>query len=159
MNKLLIISISLLLSVVFVMQSYGQTLSEKHTELIKNQVDSMFQKMLVFAEKLDFRELSSGVDDSHRAGFISNGKYYPDYSSLIDDVEFNARGIRQQEIAIKEKKITVLSDKIALMTASGTAEASLEDGRLLAADFHWSFIYEKIEDKWKVIYSHQSITR
>ena len=59
MKKLIIISFSLLLSFGFVTQSAGQTLSQKQTELIQNQVDSMFQKMLVFAEKLDFNKLSS----------------------------------------------------------------------------------------------------
>ena len=159
MNKLTIISISFLLSFGFITQAEGQTLSDRQTELIKNQVDSMFQKMLVFAEKLEFNELSTGVNDKHEAGFISNGKYYARYSSLIEDVKTNARGISQQDISIKEKKITVLSDKIVLMTASGVAKAKLDDGREIAADFHWSFVYEKIDNDWKVIYSHQSTTR
>ena len=159
MKQLIIISISFLLSIGFTEQSKGQTLSKRQTELIKNQVDSIFQEMLVFAEKLDFDELSSGVDDTHGAGFITNGKYYSEYSSLIEDVKLNAQGISQQDISIKEKKITVLSKDIVLMTASGVAKANLNDGRELATDFHWSFVYEKIDNKWKVIYSHQSTTR
>lgn len=159
MNKLTIISILFLLSVGFITQAMGQTLSDRQTELIKSQVDSMFQKMLVLAEKLEFNKLSSGVNDTREAGFITNGKYYARYSSLIEDVKTNAQGISQQDISIKEKKITVLSDKIVLMTASGVAKAKLDDGREIAADFHWSFVYEKIENDWKVIYSHQSTTR
>jgi hypothetical protein len=159
MKKLIILSVSFLLSFGFITQSVGQTLSKKQTEIIKNQVDSMFQKMLVFAEKLDFDKLSSGVNDKHEAGFISNDKYYTSYSSLIDDVKINARGISKQDILIKEKKITVLSDKIVLMTASGVAKAKIDDGREIAASFHWSFVYEKMDNNWKVIYSHQSTTR
>lgn len=159
MNKLIIISVSFLLSFGFITQSEGQTLSKRQTEIIQNQVDSMFQKMVVFAEKLDFDELSSGVNDTHEAGFITNDKYYASYSSLIEDVKTNARGISKQDISIKEKKITVLSDKIVLMTASGVAKANLDDGREIAADFHWSFVYEKMDNNWKVIYSHQSTTR
>lgn len=119
----------------------------------------MFQKMLVLAEKLEFNKLSSGVNDTREAGFITNEKYYARYSSLIEDVKTNAQGISKQDISIKEKKITVLSDKIVLMTASGVAKAKLDDGREIAADFHWSFVYEKIDNDWKVIYSHQSTTR
>lgn len=159
MNKLTIISILFLLSFGFITQTIGQTLSDRQTELIKNQVDSMFQKMLVLAEKLEFNKLSSGVNDTRKAGFITNGKYYARYSSLIEDVKNNAQGISKQDISIKEKKITVLSDKIVLMTASGVAKAKLDDGREIAADFHWSFVYEKIDNDWKVIYSHQSTTR
>lgn len=159
MKKLIIISISLLLLFGFVTQSAGQTLAKKQTEQIKSKVDSIFQKMVVLAEKLDFDKLSSGVNDKHEAGFITNDKYYASYSSLIEDVKINARGISKQDISIKEKKITVLSDKIVLMTASGVAIAKLDDGREIAANFHWSFVYEKIDNDWKVIYSHQSTTR
>jgi hypothetical protein len=159
MNKLIIISISFLLSFGFVTQSKGQTPSKGQTELIKNQVDSIFQKMVVYAEKLDFNELSSGVDDTHKAGFITNGKYYTDYSSLIDDVKLTAQGISHQDISIKEKKITVLSDNIVLMTASGVSSAYIDDGRKIAVNFLWSFVYERIDNNWKVIYSHQSTTR
>ncbi len=159
MNKLIIISIFFLLSFGFISQSKGQTLSERQTELIKNQVDSIFKKMVVFAEKLDFDKLSSGVDDTHRAGFISNNKYYSDYLTLINDVKLNAQGINNQDISIQEKKITVLSDKIVLLTASGVSKAYINDGREVAVNFHWSFIYERINNNWKVIYSHQSTTR
>jgi hypothetical protein len=65
MKKLIIISISFLVSFGFITQSEGQTLSKRQTELIKNQADSIFQKMIVFAEKLDFNKLSSGVNDKH----------------------------------------------------------------------------------------------
>ena len=159
MDKLIVILIFFILSFGFIVQSEGQTLSKKQTELIKNQVDSIFQRMLVFAEKLDFNALSSGVDDTHEAGFITNGKYYAYYSSLIDDVKLNAQGIGEQDISIKEKKVTVLSDKIVLMTVSGLSTAFIKDGREIAANFHWSFVYEKIDNNWKVIHSHQSTTR
>lgn len=159
MNKLTIISILFLLSFGFITQTKGQTLSNRQTEQIKNQVDSVFQKMVVLAENLEFNKLSSGVNDTHEAGFISNGKYYARYSALIEDVKNNAQGISHQDISVREKKITVLSDKIVLMTASGVAKANLNDGRVIAADFQWSFVYEKVDNDWKVIYSHQSTTR
>lgn len=159
MKKLTVISIIFLLTFGLITQAEGQTLSNQQTERIKNQVDSMFQKMLVFAEKLDFNVISSGVSDKHAAGFIANDKYYARYSSLIEEMKTNTRGISRQDISIREKKITVLSDKIVLLTASGLAKAILDDGREIAADFHWSFVFEKMDNDWKVIFSHQSTTR
>lgn len=159
MNKLIVISILSLLSFGFITKSEGQTISEKQTVLIKNQVDSVFQKMIALAENLDFDKLSSGVNDTHRAGFVSNGKYYAAYTTLINDVKLLSQGINKQNISIKEKTITVLSDKIVLLTASGTSKAIINDGRELSADFHWSFIFEKFDNYWKVIFSHQSNTR
>lgn len=159
MKKLFIIPIFFLLPFGIFSQSIGQTLTKSQTEQMKNQVDSIFQKMVVFAEKLDFDKLSSGVDDSHSAGFIANGKYYADYSSLIIEVKLSAQGINRQDISVQKKKITVLSDNMMLLTASGESKAFLNDGREIAVNFQWSFIYEMVDNHWKVIYSHQSITR
>ena len=159
MKKLKLVSIFLFLLLGFVAQSKGQNVFKVQKEFIKNEVDSVFQKMLIFAEEINFNGLSSGVDDKHEAGFITNGKYYADYPSLISDFKSNAQGISHQDISIKDKKITVLSPKNVLMTASGVAKATLKDGRVITANFHWSFVYELIDNNWKVIYSHQSLAK
>lgn len=159
MNKLITISIFCLLSFGFITQSEAQSISSSQTGLIKDQVDAVFKGMVASAEKLDFKELSSGVDDTHAAGFIANGKYYASYSALAKETESLAQGINKQNISFNEKAITVLSDKIVLLTASGVSKAELDDGRVLVVNFQWSFLYEKIDNNWKVIHSHQSATR
>lgn len=156
MNKLIVISIFCIFSFGFTTKSVSQSFSPDQTELIKSQVDSIFLRMVSSAEKLDFEELNSGVDDIHRAGFISNGKYYASYSVLAEETKSLAQGISGQNISFKKKEITVLSDKIVLVTASGVSKAYLDDGRELVVNFLWSFLYEKIANDWKVIYSHQS---
>lgn len=156
MYKTIVLSISIFFLFGFVAQSQGQNVSKAQSEVIKKQVNIVFQEMVEIAEELNFDELSSGVDDKHGAGFISNGRYYTYYNTLLMDVKANAQGLNRQDISIKEKKITVLSQKNALMTVSGVARATLIDGREISAKFHWSFVYELIDTKWKVIYSHQS---
>jgi hypothetical protein len=140
-----------------VIPAAGQSITEKKADSIKNEVESVFNEMLIYAERLDYSKLSVGVDDKHSAGFIVNGKYYSQYSSVIDDMKLSAQGINRQDISIKEKKTTVLSDHIVLMTVSGTAKIFLNDDREIVANFHWSIIYEKADNIWKVIHSHQSI--
>jgi len=159
MKKLIIVLISFFLSFGFVNQLDGQSLSKSQTEFFEKQVDSVFQIMLAYAEKLDFDKLTFGVNDKHKVGFISNGKYYADYSTLINDVKQTATGVSHQDISIKNKKITVLSDKIVILTASGLSSAKINDGREIVANFHWSFVYEKTNNNWKVIYSHQSLAK
>ncbi len=159
MNKLIVISIFCLLSFGFTSTLAGQSISSNQTELIKSQVDSIFLGMVSSAEKLDFEDLNSGVNDTRRAGFISSGKYYASYSTLAEETKSLARGISEQDISFKDKTITVLSDKMALVTASGVSKVYLEDGRELVVNFQWSFLYEKIDNNWKVIHSHQSSAR
>ncbi len=159
MNKLIIISIYFLLSFGFITRLEGQTLPKNQSEIIKNQVDSVFSEMVSSAEKLDIKGLNSGVNDAHTAGFISNGKYYTSYAALAEETESLVRGISKQNISFKDKMITVLSDNIVLVTTSGVSRAYLDDGRELVVNFQWSFLYEKIDNNWKVIHSHQSTTR
>ncbi|MDU1890288.1 MAG: nuclear transport factor 2 family protein [Dysgonomonas sp.] len=159
MNKLIVISIFCFLSFGFVTKSVAQSISPNQTEVIKKQVDAVFLKMVDSAKKFDFKELSSGVDDTHMAGFISNGKYYASYSALVKEVEPSAQGIDRQDISFKDKKITVLSESLVLVTTSGVSNSYLDDGREIIVDFQWSFIYEKINNDWKVIHSHQSSMR
>lgn len=141
----------------FVYSSNGQILYSIQNPKIENQIDSIFQEMLTFAEKLDYDELSKGVDDRYRTGFISNGKYYQDYAALIDFIKSRIQGVSEQSLETSDKKITILTNNIVLLTATGIAKTKLDDGRVFNNDFHWSFVFEKIKNNWKVIHSHQSL--
>lgn len=57
------------------------------------------------------------------------------------------------------KKLTILSDKNVLLTASGNYSTTLDDGRILNGKFAWTIVYSKINDTWKVIHSHMSKPR
>ncbi|REE82871.1 SnoaL-like protein [Lutibacter oceani] len=159
MKRSIIISIYLLLSCGFISKTESQTFSNQHTELIKNKVDAIFQKMIILAENLDYDELSKGVNDKYNAGFISNEKFYLEYASLIENIKNRAKGVTNQIITINKKQISVLSDTIVLLTATGISYVKLDDGRQLNINFYWSFIYEKIDNSWKVIHYHQSFTK
>jgi hypothetical protein len=64
--------------------------------------------------------------------------------------------VNNQLITIRKQKITVLSDRIALLTAYGDSKAEVNDGNTFTVKFFWSFVYEKTINDWKVIQSHQS---
>ena len=156
MKNLFFTLILILVSSVLSELAEAQNLTDKKVESIKTEVETFFQEMLNHGERLDYSKLTLGVDDKKSAGFITNGKYYSQYSSLIDDMKLNAQGVDRQDFSIKEKKTTVLSENIVLMTVSGTAKAILTDTREITIGIHWSFVFEKINDSWKVIHSHQS---
>ena len=147
----------LLLLFGFINNSDGQMLYSIQDPVIENEIDSIFKEMPTLAEKFDYNGLNKGVDDRYKTGFISNGKYYSDYASLIDFIKSRIQGVSKQNLEISEKKITILSDNIVLLTAYGIAHVKLENGNEINTDFYWSFVFEKIKDNWKVIHSHQSL--
>ena len=69
------------------------------------------------------------------------------------------QGIKSQKFSVSNKKITILADNAALLTASGTASVVLDDGLTLTVGFAWTFVYSKVNDNWKNIHSHMSSPR
>ena len=112
--------------------------------------------MLTYAEKLDFDMLSSGVDRQTQSRIYYKLFVFPSYATLAEEMELRSKGVTHQDILIARKKITVLSETMVLLTAFGEATAFTNDVRQFKAGFHWSFIYQKFGNDWKVIYSHQS---
>ena len=86
---------------------------------IERQIDSIFHVMIKAAENLDYDKLTTGVDDRYKAGFITGGLYYAQYDSLIKSIKTKSLGVIGQNITIQKEKITVLSDNLVLITASG----------------------------------------
>lgn len=159
MNK---IQFTLLISIMLfgtIENSNAQPMSNLKKEQIEKQVDSIFHAMVKAAETLNYDEISKGVDDRRNAGFIVNRLYYPNYSSLIEQLELIKPEGAHQSITIENEKITVLSDRFVLLSATGKAQAEINTGQIFNSGFLWSFVYEKINNDWKVIQSHQSNTK
>ncbi len=136
--------------------SNGQNISNQQRTKIGEQVDSLFHSSIKAAERLNYDQLSMGVDDKYHAGFISNGTYYAQYDSLVNIAKARSQGVAKQSITILKKKITVLSESIVLLTAYGDTNVELSDGNTFTSKFFWSFVYAKTGNDWKVVQSHQS---
>ena len=156
MKKTLIILLICILIFGFIQRSDGQKLTSQQKLKIEKQVDSVFHIMIKAGEKLDYDKLTTGVDDRYNAGFIVNSAYFPKYDSLASLLKANAPAGAKQSITIQKEKITVLSDRIVLLTAFGIADVELSSNQQFSTKFFWSFVYEKMDNEWKVVQSHQS---
>lgn len=136
----------------------GQEIKNPQELRIEKQIDSSFHVMIKAAESFDFDKLSKGVNDTNHAGFIINGVYYVCFDSLLNQLKERAQNARQT-ITVRKQKITVLSEKIALLTACGDAEVDVNNGNTFHVSFFWSFVYQLTDNRWKVIQSHQSGSR
>lgn len=159
MRKVLIVLMICCFSLEFVPQTHAQNGTKFQKSKVEIEVDSVFHHMIKAAEKLDYDYLSQGVNDEFRAGFITGTGYFTRFDSLIDDIKMRSQGVAKQSITLQNEKITVLSDDIVLLTASGEAMAEVNNGNSFVTKFYWSFVYKKTGSDWKVIQSHQSIAR
>lgn len=94
-------------------------------------------------------------DRNGNAGMLgSNGHYFRNFSGVMTDFEQKRKGCKSQTMNIVNKKITVLSDNAALLTASGSYSLALDDGRILTGKFAWTLVYSKMNEGWRIIHSH-----
>lgn len=156
MKKTIFFLLSSFLLPVFMKQAIAQDISFEKNALIEKQVDSAFHSMIKAAESLEYSTLNNGVDDLHKAGFIINNSYFPEFDSLLANLKARSQGVAGQTITIQAEKITVLSETIVLLTAYGNAQLATMGGDSISTKFFWSFVYEKIKGSWKVIQSQQS---
>ena len=145
--------------IIMPLSSSGQNISISQRLKIEREVDSVFHFFVSAAEKFDTEKLTQAVDDRYSAGFITGGIYYSSFRTLMDNFKVNAQTLKNQVITIQKEKISVIAENIVILTATGVTEVKTEDGNSFSATFFWSFVFEKINNNWKVIQSHQSSIR
>ena len=155
--RLLIFTLSLPL---FLSNTYAQEeLTETKKSKIIAEINSLFEKSLKAGERLDINGITENVNDTLKAGFIDNGMYLNSFDEVMSRFTNATKGIDSQEMAIVNKKITILSPNAVLLTASGNYKVKVPDGRILEGTFAWSFVYSKINNNWKIVHSHMSNPR
>ena len=136
--------------------SYSQDLSSTLIKKIENEISLAFDNSIKAGEKLDVTGISECINDSLKTGFIDNGFYFKSFEELMVGFKSGIKGLEYQKFNIDTKKITVLSENSVLLTTHGNFSAKVFDGRMLTGQFAWTFVYSKINGKWKLIHSHMS---
>lgn len=136
------------------LNGYSQELTTEQKGKITSEITMLFEKSIKAAETFDAKMLAETVDDSLRAGFIVNGQYFRSFDQVMDDFNEKIKGAKSQKLTVANKKITVLADNAASVTASGDYSMELEDGRTLTGRFAWTLVYSKVNRNWKIIHSH-----
>ena len=140
----------------FMISVNGQILTGTSNLSIEKEIDAAFLTAIQAAESFDVPRLINCVDDRYRAGFISNEVYFPTFDSLAVIMKARTPASVKQHITIQKKKISVISVNVALVSATGVALIESAGTAPFSINFYWTFVYQKINNEWKVIQSHQS---
>lgn len=152
MKTLFYFFFTLILSFCINSSTYSQELTTGQKNKITSEIATAFEKSIKAAEKLDASMLADCVDDSLQAGFIVSGQFIGSFNEVMKDFREKAKGYKSQKMNLSNKKITVLADNAALVTASGDYSLALEDGRVLTGRFTWTIVYSKVNGIWKIIH-------
>ncbi len=158
-QRICLVLISVILLFSFYNNSFSQEIPKLKIYNIENEISMVFEKSIKAGEALNIEEITAPINDSLKAGFIDNGNYFSSFDELMVGFKKGVQGLEYQKMNIETKKITVLSEKHALLTTHGNYSTKVVDGRVLTGKFAWSFVYAKINGSWKVIHSHMSNPR
>jgi len=138
---------------------YSQELTKNQKEKIASEIVADFEKNIKASESFDAKGLTDCVDDTLKAGFMNNGIFLNSFDEVMRNYDEGIRGVKSLKYSISNKRITVLADNAALLTASGNVSLVLEDGRIITGGFAWTFVYTKVNKNWKIIHTHMSTPR
>jgi len=138
---------------------YSQGLTKNQKEKISSEIVADFEKNIKASESFNTKGLIDCVDDTLKAGFINNGIFMNSFDEVMKNYDEGIKGVKSLKYSISNKKITVLADNAALLTAAGNVSLALEDGRTITGGFAWTFVYSKVNNKWKIIHTHMSTPR
>ena len=139
--------------------AYSQGLTQGQKEKIASEIAAVFEKSAKTGENVDVQGLTDFVNDTLKAGFIENGIYINSFDDVMKGQKEAFKGVKSLKYNVSNKRITVLADNAALLTASGNASLALDDGRTITAGFAWTFVYSKVNGNWKIIHTHMSTPR
>lgn len=136
--------------------AFSQELSAATIDKIEHEISKLFDQSIEAGEQLDVDKITANINDTLKSGFIDNGYYFKSFEELMVGFKSRIQGLEYQKMTVITKKITVLSQNHVLLTTKGNYTAKVIDGRMLSGNFAWTFVYSKINGKWKVIHSHMS---
>ena len=79
------------------------------------------------------------------------------HQEALDTVRIGFERVAQMERIYERTEVTVLSPKVALVTAKGTSKVTLLDGRTFNNPFAASTVFVLRDGQWKLLHGHYSL--
>ena len=127
------------------------SLTDADREMVRKSIDENTAAFIVAAETADAAGLYATLRDVHNLGFVNNGRIYPPQDSLLNAFEDVFRHIDSQEVEIRDRRVWVISPTAAVSTNLGHGTTTDSEGLVSEYEFIWTFVYQKLDDGWKMV--------
>ena len=155
MKKLILTGFTLIILLIVSCETINRDLiNDQDKEKIKSEIQTVFEQMIQSSEagNFEFRPfVNSPGFISIVNGKISNYKEFiksnTDFFDLVDNQIFDETNMLY----------TFIDKETVILTYGATIIANFKDGHLGRYDpLAWTVVFRKMDDSWKVIYSHES---
>ncbi len=114
-------------------------------------------KMMAAANRLDADAFFEFILDTDQGLIIQNGVLFKNRADALAAVKRGFTGIAKMDRRFENPQVTVVSADCALLSAEGTAAATLDDGRTLNSRFAVSLVFVRQDGQWKLLHGHYSM--
>jgi hypothetical protein len=135
----------------------AQDVPARAGEDVEAAVRAVHARMLQDAARLDAEALYAHVLDTDTPPIVENGRLELTRAAALQSTVRGLQGIERLEYTYARDHVTVLSPTSALWVASGTAAATLSDGREITAPFAESILFVERDGEWRVLHAHRSV--
>lgn len=133
-------------------------ISREENDRITKEVESVINSIFDGWKHLDvnkaFKESFSDSPEFTYIGVDGSIMNYTDFFNLAKK-EFDSQ--KSAEININEKKIHVISNNVVVVSLNYTGSFFSTDTKLTFPNCGGTYVFNKIEGKWKVVHFHESI--
>lgn len=137
----------------------GQADTSSGTKEIEQAVLAVSAEMTRAGEAVDADRLFGYMLDTDKGSVVQNGVVLATRQEALERVRSNLRGISRIRYSWRRQYVTVLSPRIALLTAEGDSVVTTAAGDTFAAPFAQSVVFVLGAEGWKAIHAHQSSPR
>ena len=128
----------------------------KESEAIKSAIRDVQAEMRQASEALDAEAIYAHVLDAPMPPIIEDGRLRRTRSEALRSTAEGLQGLYSLSYTYASEHITVLSPKAALWVGTGSAAATLRDGRQISAPFAETIVFVNRGGEWKVLHAHRS---
>jgi ketosteroid isomerase-like protein len=134
----------------------GDVLTDQEKATIKSEVHSVFEKIVENSEAGNLEKATDPYADDPDFICISNGAI-SDYNGFIQSNKEFFDALDHQTFNESAMKFTFIDNKTVILTYGGSALANFKDKQKVKIDpFAATLVFRKMDDSWKVTYSHES---
>jgi ketosteroid isomerase-like protein len=109
------------------------------------------------ASRLDTDAFFAGIVDSDETRIIQDGTLFKTRAEAMAAVRAGSQGVAKIDRKFRDPHVTVIAPDAALLTANGTTDVALTDGRNFAVQFAVSLVFVLRDGEWKLFHGHYSI--
>ncbi len=132
------------------------SLTNEQIKAIKADAQKATAAYIDAIEKNDQEVIIASFHNSDKTRLIFDSESY-DYEGFVELANKILSGVDHQVMDTKEELITVLSKDCFVHYWKGFNGMYFKDGTSMEMeDFFLTYVYKKIDDKWKIIHAHES---